>query len=187
MGLLTRWLAQALRLALPLMLALLAMQLPALAHQYEAALQQVAEAGRRDIAQRLAAARQFYPDAAGSDAQVMSTLQQREPANAKALHVSVVRTEALEDAHARVAGVAAVLRPIVAALDVTDDPTGEKQLVLQTTIATYSLQIELAGEALFYALAGLLVGAFAAEALCAGSGAAVRRFRRGGKVQPTLR
>ena len=48
-GFVGRWLSDALRLGLPLALALAAMQVPAIAHNYAAALLQVAEDARRDI------------------------------------------------------------------------------------------------------------------------------------------
>ncbi len=58
-GFITRWLSDALRLGLPLAVGLAAMQVPALAHGYAAALLQVAEDARRDIEQRKASARRW--------------------------------------------------------------------------------------------------------------------------------
>ena len=52
MTFLGRWFSDALRLALSLAGALLLMQAPALSHDYEAALRQVADAQARDIASR---------------------------------------------------------------------------------------------------------------------------------------
>ena len=65
-GFVGRWLSDALRIGLPLALALGAMQVPALAHGYAAALLQIAEDARRDIEQRKAAARQFDRMVGGS-------------------------------------------------------------------------------------------------------------------------
>ncbi|MBV8400232.1 MAG: hypothetical protein JOZ17_16050, partial [Acetobacteraceae bacterium] len=67
MGLLARWLSDALRLGLALALAIAAMQIPAIAHQYAAALIQITEDARRDIEQRKDAARHFYPGAGDTD------------------------------------------------------------------------------------------------------------------------
>ncbi len=50
-GFVARWLSDALRLGLALALGLAAMQVPALAHGYAAALLQIAEDARRDIEQ----------------------------------------------------------------------------------------------------------------------------------------
>ena len=91
-GFLGRWLSDALRLGLSLALALAAMQLPALAHQYGAALLQVAEDGRRDIEQRKASARRFYPAVGETDEAVVAALRPVEPSNAQALEASVERT-----------------------------------------------------------------------------------------------
>ncbi len=60
MTFLGRWFSDALRLALSLAGALLLMQAPALSHDYEAALRQVADAQARDIASREATARTYY-------------------------------------------------------------------------------------------------------------------------------
>ena len=51
----------------PLAFALAAMQVPAVAHGYTAALLQIAEDARRDIEQRKAAARQHYRGAGTSE------------------------------------------------------------------------------------------------------------------------
>ena len=52
MGFLARWLSDALHLGLALALALAAMQVPALAHQYTTALLQITEDARRRISSR---------------------------------------------------------------------------------------------------------------------------------------
>jgi hypothetical protein len=78
-GFAARWLSDALRLALPLALALAAMQVPALAHGYAAALLQIAEDARRDIEQRKASARQFYRAAGEADEAVIAALRAVEP------------------------------------------------------------------------------------------------------------
>ncbi len=179
-GFVGRWLAHALRLVLALGLALAAMQLPALAHQYAAALLQVSESGRRDIEQRKAAARQFYPGAGESDAEVIAALQPVEPSNAQALRTSVARAAAIEQAFARIDAAPPLVRPVVAALDAADDPTGEKRTVLATAFDTFVPQVMLTGDALLYGLVGLLLGSFLGEAIAAAAGAAVRGPRRTG-------
>ncbi len=109
-GFFGRWLSDALRLGLPLVLALATMQVPALAHGYAAALLQIAEDARRDIEQRKAAARRFYRDAGDADEAVIAALQAVEPSNAEALAASVGRARALRAAHDRIQASPPLLR-----------------------------------------------------------------------------
>jgi len=82
-GLVARWLTNTTSLALPLGFALAAMQVPALTHDYTAALLQVAEDVRRDIDQRETSARHFYQLAGGSDEEIIAALKPFEPSNAE--------------------------------------------------------------------------------------------------------
>ncbi len=161
-----RALSDALRIGLSITLALLAMQLPAFSHQYTAALLQVADGERRDIQQREAAARSFYPAAGNTDDSVIAALQPVEPANAQALRASVVRSRALTAAHDRIESAPLLLQPLQAALDLADDDPGSgKRAVLLTTFDTYVPQLLFRADAIIYALAGLLLGSVLAAAL----------------------
>jgi hypothetical protein len=83
MRFLKRWLSHSLRLALALLLAVIAMQAPAFTNDYAAALLQVSADARRDVDQREAAARQYYALQAGDDGSLIQALQAHEPANAE--------------------------------------------------------------------------------------------------------
>ncbi len=174
-GFLGRWLSDALRLGLSLALALAAMQLPALAHQYAAALLQVAEDGRRDIEQRKASARRFYPAVGETDEAVITALRPVEPSNAQALEASVERTRALRDAYNRIEVTQPLLRPVMAALDAVEDPRGDKRAVLRTTLDIHVPQVLLSAASAIYGIVGLVVGSFIAQALVSMAGALVRR------------
>src|SRR5260370_4036513 len=91
MEFLGRWLTGSLSLGLGLLMAVLAMQAPALTHDYAAALLQVAREARRDVDQRIASARQFYTIAASADDQVVAALQAVEPSTAETLASSLER------------------------------------------------------------------------------------------------
>ena len=164
-GFVARWLSDTLRLGLPLVLALAAMQIPALAHGYTTALLQIAEDARRDIEQRKASARQFYRGAGDTDEAVIAALRGVEPANAQALAASVERARALRVAHDRIQADAPLLRPLSALLDLSDDPRGDKWAVLRTALDTHAPQVVLSVAAATYGLVGLLVGSFFAELL----------------------
>jgi hypothetical protein len=180
-GFVGRWLSDALRLGLPLVLALLAMQVPALAHSYAATLLQIAEDARRDIEQRKASARRFYRDAGDSDEAVIAALRPVEPANAQALVVSVERAGAFRAAYDRIQAAPPLLRPATALLDAADERRADKWAVLRTALDTHAPQVVLSAPAAVYGLAGLLVGSFLAEALVSAAGAvfAPRRPGRG--------
>ena len=75
MRFLKRWLSHSVRLALALLLAIIAMQAPAFTHDYATALLQVSADARRDVDQREAAARQYYSLRAGDDAALIAALQ----------------------------------------------------------------------------------------------------------------
>ena len=180
-GFIGRWLSDALRIGLPLALALAAMQVPALAHGYAAALLQIAEDARRDIEQRKASARRFYRDAGGGDEAVIAALRGVEPANAQALAASVERARALRAAHARIEEAPPLLRPVTALLDMAEDPTkGDKWAVLRTALDTHAPQVVLSAAAAAYGLVGLVAGSFLAELLVSAFGAAFAPRRREG-------
>ncbi len=176
-----RWLSDALRLGLSLALALAAMQLPALAHQYAAALLQVAEDGRRDIEQRKASARSFYHMVGETDEAVIAALRPVEPSNAQALEASVERTHVLRTAYDHLEATSPLLRPIMTALDAVADPRGDKRAVLQTALDTHAPQVLLSADSATYGIAGLVVGSLIAEALVSMAGALVRQRDRSGQ------
>ena len=177
-GFFGRWLSDALRLGLPLVLALAAMQVPAVAHGYAAALLQIAEDARRDIEQRKAAARRFYRDAGDADEAVIAALRAVEPSNAEALASSVERARALRAAHDRIQAASPLLRPVTALLDAAEGPSGDKWAVLRTALDTHAPQVVLSAAAAIYGLVGLVVGSFLAELLVSAFGAAFAPGRR---------
>lgn len=185
-GFVGRWLSDALRIGLPLVLALGAMQVPALAHGYAAALLQIAEDARRDIEQRKAAARQFYRGAGNTDEDVVAALRSVEPSNAQALAASVERARAFRAAHDRIEAEPPLLRPVTALFDIAEDPArGDKWAVLRTALDTHAPQVVLSAAAAVYGLAGLVAGSFLAELLVSAFGAALapgRRGRRGARL-----
>ena len=177
-GFLGRWLSDALRLGLSLVLALAAMQLPALAQQYASALLQVAEDSRRDIEQRKASARRFYPAVGETDADVITALRPVEPSNAQALEASVERTRVLRAAYDRLEVTQPLLRPVVAAPDAVEDPRGDKRAILRTALDTHVPQMLLSAASAIYGIIGLVAGSFAAQAMVSMVGALVRRRDR---------
>ena len=178
-GFVGRWLSDALRIGLPLVLALGAMQVPALAHGYAAALLQIAGDARRDIEQRKAAARQFYRGAGDADEAVVAALRAVEPSNAQALAASVERARALREAHERIHAAPPLLRPVTALLDVAEGPGEDKWAVLRTALDTHAPQVVLSAAAAVYGLVGLVAGSFLAELLVSAFGAAFAPDRRG--------
>ena len=183
-GFVARWLSDALRLGLALAIGLAAMQVPALAHGYAAALLQIAEDARRDIEQRKDAARRFYRGAGDTDEAVIAALRAVEPANAQALAASVERAGALRAAHDRVQAAPPLLRPVTALLDVAEDPArGDKWAVLRTALDTHAPQVALSAAAAIYGLAGLVAGSFVAELLVSAAGA-LAAARRGRRARP---
>jgi hypothetical protein len=177
-GFIGRWLSDALRIGLPLALALAAMQVPALAHGYAAALLQIAEDARRDIEQRKAAARRFYRGAGDADEAVIAALRAVEPSNAEALAASVGRAGAFRAGHDRVQSASPLLRPVAALRDAAEGPRGDKWAVLRTALDTHAPQVVLSAAAAVYGLIGLVAGSFLAELLVSAFGAAFGPGRR---------
>ena len=164
-GLITRWLSDAVRLGLSLAFAVAAMQLPALAHDYAAALLQVSEEGRRDIEQRETSARQFYHLRADTEEAFIAALQPLEPSNAQTLAVSVDRARTLRAAYDRIQAAPPLLRPMVAVADVIGDAKGYKEAVLRTALNIFTPEVVISTASAVYGLAGLVVGSFMAQVL----------------------
>ncbi|MDB5370259.1 MAG: hypothetical protein JWP20_1817 [Roseomonas sp.] len=167
-GFIGRWLSDSIRFGLGLMLALAAMQVPALTNAYTAALLQISEDARRDITQRKEVARQYYRWAdVTSDSAAIDALRPVEPANAEALAVSVAREQVLRGTHDRLMALPALLRPIQAAWDMLSDGRADKRAVLRTAIDTHAPQIVISMAAAIYGLAGLTLGLLLAQLLLA--------------------
>lgn len=178
LGFVARWLSDAIRLGLSLAAALVFLQVPAVTHEYLAALRQVTGEARRDIDQREASARQFYHLAADSDEGFIAALRPVEPSNAEALAASVRRMQVLRAAYDRISAAPPLLRPVRAALDVLSGAAAETRPVLATTLDTYVPQVTLSGEAAIYGAVGLALGAFAAQLLLSLAAALGGRRRR---------
>lgn len=163
-----RWLADSIRFGLALFLALAAMQLPAVAQSYVAALRQIALATERDISERRELARQFYhlPPAA-PDGDIMVRLRDAEPANAAGLVASGDRAEALHATYDRIAAASALTRPVLAVWDGLNGQPADKRAVLRTTLAEHVPTVLLGAEPATYGLAGLMLGLLLAEVLLA--------------------
>ncbi|HUN42238.1 MAG TPA: DUF2937 family protein [Acetobacteraceae bacterium] len=181
MRFLGRWVADCLELTFMLAGAVLFMQIPAVTHQYVVALQQVAQAARRDIDQREADARSYYhlpPNA--DDAAVIAALQSREPSNAEGLQESVARASVFADTAAQIDAASPLSQPIAAVLDASRRPDQDKLTVLRTCLETYEPQLTLGLAAVIYGIAGLLVGGLLGHTVSALPGVLVpsRRARR---------
>jgi hypothetical protein len=177
-GFIGRWLSDSLRIGLALVLGVAAMQIPALTHAYDAALQQVGGDARRDIEQRKEKARQFYGLATDTDEGVIAALRQTEPSNAEGLAVSVDKAETLRRAHERIERAPPLLQPLDAAWDLLSEPDADKRAVLRTAIGTHVPQLILGSAAATYGLCGLVLGLFLAQALLCLPGSLARRRRR---------
>lgn len=167
MALLSRWLSHSLRLALALLVALIAMQAPAFTTDYATSLLQVGDDARRDIDHREAAARQYYALPPGDDEALIAGLRGHEPANAETLASSIDRAATLQAAHGRILAAPALLQPLVALADAAHDPDGYKAAIWRTQFRAYVVHLDLTFAALIYGLAGLLLGSLAAHLLCA--------------------
>ena len=174
MGLLARWLTNTTSLALPLGFAFAAMQVPALTHDYTAALLQVAEDVRRDIDQRETSAKHFYQLAGGSDEEVIAALKPFEPSNAETLKGSLDRARSLRAAYERVSAATPLLQPVVAVADMMEDLKGYKTTVLGTVFRVYEPQLVVNSGSAIYGLIGLAMGSFLAQLILSG----IARLRR---------
>jgi hypothetical protein len=158
MGFIGRWLSDAVTLACALVVAALAMQIPALTRDYADALLQVSSEARRDIDRREATAASFYHLTATGDAAIIAALRPFEPSNADGLALSVSRAQALRDAYDRIATAPRLLQPVAAILEMGGRGEADTSAILGTVIDTYSPQVLLTQDAAVYAVAGLLLG-----------------------------
>jgi Protein of unknown function (DUF2937) len=181
MSFIGRWLGNAINIALALIFAIVAMQAPAFTRDYAEALLQVAQDSRRDVEQRKASARRFYPITAEGDEQVIAALKPFEPSNAETLALSVDRARRLQAAYDKITGTNPLLQPIAALSDAVEDEHGYKTAVLRTLIGTYVPHLDFGVAAAAYGLAGLLTGSFVAQFLTAlGRRVGGRRLAREG-------
>ena len=176
MRFLKRWLSHSVRLALALVLAIIAMQAPAFTHDYTTALLQVGADARRDVDQREATARQYYALQAGDDAALIAALRVHEPANAETLTHSLDRVTALPAARGHIGASPAVLQPLVALADAAHDPGGYKAAIWRTELQTYVVHLDLTVAAILYGVAGLLLGSLVGHLLCLPFDVERRRF-----------
>lgn len=173
------WLSDSIRFGLGLMLALAALQLPALTHAYTTALLQVAEGTRRDIEQRKEVARQYYRWAeTGGDAAVVEALRPVEPANADGLSASITRENQLRESHDRLMATPELLRPLNAGWSLLTDSRNEAREVLRIAWATHVPQVVISTAAAVYGLAGLMLGLLLAQVVLTLLGALWRPGQR---------
>jgi hypothetical protein len=160
------WLSDSIRFGLGLMVALAALQLPALTHAYTAALLQVAEGTRRDIDQRKEVARQYYRWAdAPADAAAVEALRPLEPANAEGLAASLAREGLLRDSYRSLMATPELLRPLKAGWELAAGMKAETHEVLRIAWATHVPQVVISTAAAVYGLIGLMLGLLLAQAL----------------------
>jgi hypothetical protein len=165
-GFIGRWLSDSIRFGLGLLLALAALQVPALTNAYTAALLQISGDARRDIDQREDVARQYYRwTDKTTDAAVIESLRPVEPANAEGLAASVAREVVLRGTYTRLMETPALIRPLSAAWDVLIDDRGAKRAVLATAVDSHVPQVTLSLAAAIYGLAGLMLGLLLAQLL----------------------
>jgi hypothetical protein len=168
MRFLADWLADSIRFGLALTMALGAMQIPALAQSYRAALTQVAEAGQRDIADRQRIAREYYrlpPDALPG--MVLDALRRSEPANAAGLVASAEQAALLRATAERLDRTSPITRPLVALWDgLTDDRAG-KPAILRRAWQDLVPAVLLSAAPASYGLGGLIIGLLLARLLIA--------------------
>jgi hypothetical protein len=178
-----RWLTHAFGVVLALPFAIIAMQAPALTHEYGMALLQVTQDARFDIDQRKASARQFYSIAATDDAGVVAGLKAVEPSNAETLALSIERVHVLRGVYDRLVATAVLWRPLAALSDAFDDPHGYKAAVWRSLLSTYDMQLSFSTAAILYGLAGLFAGSLAAQLCLALLRGLTGRFGRGPVAQ----
>jgi hypothetical protein len=167
MGLLRRWLANFLTLGLGLLFAVLAMQAPALTHDYMSALLQASRELQQDIDQRVATAQRTYAIAANDEDGIVAALAGREPANAESLTRSLARVRRLDAAYRALDATTPLARPIVALSDAFAEEGQDRGEIWRTLVTTFDPQISLTFDAGLYALLGLLLGTLLAQLLLA--------------------
>ncbi len=167
MGFFARWVSDAIRLALALAFALLAMQIPALTHDYAVAVLQVAGDARRDIDQREASGRQFYHLTGDTDDAIIAQLRPVEPSNAQALAASVERVRILRATYDRINAASPLQQPVTAVLDLLADPKDYKGPVLWTTLDSYVPEVVISTSSAIYGLAGLCLGSLIGQVVTA--------------------
>jgi DUF2937 family protein len=160
-----RWLSQSINLIFALVLAVSAMQAPAVTHEYLSTLSQVADAAKQDIEQRKASARQFYSIQTDDNDQFVAALKAYEPSNAETLGLSIEKERALRAAFGSISESRPLLQPITAAIDAVRDDKDYKATIWRGLLASYEVQIRFSVAALIYGLAGLLLGTFVAQLL----------------------
>ncbi len=179
-GFIARWLSDTIRLALSLGLAFMAMQIPALTHEYAVAILQVAGDARRDIDQREASGRQFYHlPPSETDEDIIAALRPVEPSNAQTLAASVERARVLQATYDRINSAPRLQQPVTAVLDLLADPKGYKAPVLWTTLDTYVPEVVISTSSAIYGLAGLGLGSLIGQIVVSLLGRAARSRRRG--------
>ena len=163
---LTAWLLHSIRLAAALGTALLLMQAPAVTREYQAALLQLVRSSDQEIAERKASAQRFYGIGSGEDdKRFLSELQAVEPSNAQTLVALVERELGLHQSYDRIEHASDLIRPIVAAEEVTADKTGARRQIAYTVFDSFALQLDLSFAAAVYGLAGLFLGSLIGELL----------------------
>ena len=158
-----RWLSQSLNMVLGLLFAVLAMQAPAVTHEYLATLSQVADAAKQDIEQRKASARQFYPIETEDDDRFVAALKGYEPSNAETLALSIAKERTLRAAYDRISARGPLLQPVVAGFDALRDDKSYKAGIWRGLLENYEPQLSFSPAAMVYGLAGLLLGTLLAQ------------------------
>jgi Protein of unknown function (DUF2937) len=162
------WFLHSIRLAAALVVALLAMQAPAVTREYQAALLQLVRSSEEDIAQRKASAQRYYGIASGEDeSRFLAQLRAVEPSNAETLATALERERSLRASYDRIEKTPDLLRPIVAAEDVAADEAGPRRQIAHTVFDSFVPQLDLSFAAAVYGLVGLFVGSLIGELLTA--------------------
>lgn len=187
MNLLGRWFSDTIRIGLALVIAILAMQAPALTREYASILLHVSQDARRDIEQRETSARQFYGITAETDDQLIAALTSAEPSNAETLALSIDRARTLQTAYDQITSSRPLWQPISAVRNALQDDHGYKANIWRALLDTYTMQIDFSAAAAAYGLAGLLVGSLIAQLVLAACGGFAwgiigGRGRRAGQV-----
>ena len=79
----------------------------------------------------------------------------------------VERERSLRQSYDRIEHASDLIRPIVAAEDVTTDTTGARRQIAHTVFDSFALQLDLTFAAAVYGLAGLFLGSLIGELLTA--------------------